>query len=1021
MTKHNGEKELKFGMQPFWFWNGDMREEEIVCQILEMKEKGIPGFFIHPRQGMEIPYLSQEYFERVKLAVQTAKEQDLEVWIYDEYPYPSGICGGEVILDHPEFLCKRLKRVVKECSGGEAVRLFAPWGRVILAKAYRVTDGNISLEDSIDLTAYVGTGYQQEVFQYSGLTQYNKKRYFTGDPGKLLSWTAPEGEWKIYLVTEVVMNHFKYFENFIDTMNPEAIQYFIKLTHERYKKVVGEEFGKTIKGFFTDEITAFPDKEPWSPLLPGKVMERHGIDLISSLPALWEDMGELSSKVRYAYWNTATDCFIEGYDKAVYEWCENNHLLYVGEKPIMRSKELKYMHIPGIDAGHQKVGSAAKMVTGRYRSNGKMISSAAHFYDKPAALCEAGHSIGWGMTIQDLKWIFDWLAVQGVDFYVIHGFFFTTDGLKKHDAPPSAFFQMPWWGDASGLTSYAKRLGDFQRSIRREIKILVLDPVTSAWTSNAQEQLLLKEDFAKLQNQMLCQELDYYIIDPELFAEGTVVTENGRTEFQIHGESYEMVVLPPMRNLEAGACRKVVEFALKGGKTGAFGCIPFEKIEDSDCVSQIAPLFGLDAQDLWDSYAASGTASGVNTGMASGMHSLRKTDRQSLRETGNVFCGKDAAELIGWMKENHSGSWTVTPVDGKGREGLPSVCGIDEKGEKQLFLVNTTPEERCLEITGPDGARREIRLGALESRFIRSEAETRKDGISISLDEEMEFELENYNALRLGTWTAALPDGQEGTAETAPVIDQLEAGGFLRPVRQKRYFGCPKELEFEGTQICYRTEFDCEGILDGKEDEIYLVMEPETFLGDWTISVNGTCFEESDFVQKKLYLDTNLAVPVTGTLREGRNRIEVTVQTEVSYGGMRNPLYLFGDFQVRKEGEIWKLLPLQRKGFIDNPAESGLPFYYGEIRYIKRLEAVECDEETVVLELAAPWLSDSVRLRIGSYETAPCSWQPYRFEVPAELLKREVKLEIRLKNTAIGLFEGQLFNRERHAYEEPFR
>ena len=48
--------ELKLGLQPFWFWNGDMKEEEIVRQILDMKQKGVPGFLIHPRQGMEIPY-----------------------------------------------------------------------------------------------------------------------------------------------------------------------------------------------------------------------------------------------------------------------------------------------------------------------------------------------------------------------------------------------------------------------------------------------------------------------------------------------------------------------------------------------------------------------------------------------------------------------------------------------------------------------------------------------------------------------------------------------------------------------------------------------------------------------------------------------------------------------------------------------------------------------------------------------------------------------------------------------------
>ncbi len=1021
---------LKLGMQPFWFWNGDMKKEEIVRQIQEMKQKGIPGFMIHPRQGMELPYLSEEYFDRVRLAVQTAKESDMEVWIYDEYPYPSGICGGEVVLDHPEFLCKRLKKAVCEAKGGEAVRLFAPWGRVLLARAYRVRNGRYCLDDYIDLEAYVGTGYQQEVFQYSGLTKYNKKRYFTGAPGKLLTWTPPDGEWKIYLVTEAVLDHFKYFNNFIDTLNPEAIRYFLELTHERYKKYVGEEFGKTIKGFFTDEVTAFPDKEPWSPLLPGKVMERYGIDLISSLPALWEDLGEVSSKVRYAYWNTATDCFIESYDKTVYEWCENNHLLYIGEKPIMRSKELKYVHIPGIDAGHQKVGSPAKMVSERYRSNGKMISSAAHFYDKPAALCEAGHSIGWGMTMQDLKWIFDWLAVQGVDFYVIHGFFYTTDGLKKHDAPPSAFFQMAWWEDAACLTKYASDLGRFLQSLKRQVQILVLDPVTSSWTSGQAEQALLKEDFAKLQNRMLCEELDYYIIDPELFAQGEVAERNGAVTFRIHGEDYEVLVLPPMRNLEAGACRKVVEFASKGGKVCALSCIPFEKIEDCDAVKEMEALFGLDGQTLWDAY-------------------INQLPRES-RENGTVCYAAEREELIGRLKHFHLCPWQVIPLDGRGRDGLPGIFGIDGEGRDTLFLVNTTPDERCVEIRDRDGKTEKLVLEAYESRIIRAglaglersaerlcvegqctEKQCTKsqctdlhgDVITLSLEDTMEFTTGSSNILRLSDWTMTLPDGQEAKAEPAPIIDQLEAGGFLRPVRQKKYFGCPKELDFEGTSVTYRTEFECRNLIDknpdhGNQNRFYLVMEPGTFLGKWQILINGCMFREQDFVQNRVYLDSNLTADISEVLKEGKNLVEVTVNTEVSYGGMRNPLYLSGDFRVSGADHVWTLLPPLREGRMENLTELGLPFYCGEITFSTQIRGDFDGSRTVSIRLLAPWLTDSIRLRIGEFETEPCAWRPYFFEIPGELLKRENgRVEIVVRNTAIGLFEGQCFCQDSHSYE----
>lgn len=990
---------MSLGMQPFWFWNGDMRKEEIVRQIREMKEKGVPGFLIHPRQGMEVPYMSREFFDRVKTAVQAAKENGMEVWLYDEYPYPSGICGGEVILEHPEFLSKRLEKKVETVEGGKEIKLFAPWGRVLLARAYPVKDaeGRVSLDDYIDLQDYVGTGYRQEVFQHSGLTQYNKKRYFTGDPVKLLAWNAPEGMWRIYLVTETVTKHFKYFENFIDTMNPDAIKYFIELTHERYKKEIGEEFGRTVKGIFSDEITAFPDTQPWSPLLPEKVKERHGVDLLSSLPALWEDLGEVSARVRYAYWCTATDCFIDSYDRQIQGWCRENGLLYIGEKPIMRSKQLQYFDIPGIDTGHQKVGSPAKMISGKYRANGKMAASAAHFYDKPAALCEVGHSVGWGMTMQDLKWMFDWIGVQGISFFVIHGFFYTTDSLRKHDAPPSAFYQMPWWEDASVLAGYVAELSRFLQTTERSVKLLVIDPVTSAWTSDRAMKGRLQEDFAKLQNTLLCHGLDYYIIDPELFAEGEVVCENGKVWFCIHKETYEVLILPPVRNLEKGACEKLLEFARRGGKVCGLSTIPFEEIQEGCNVKEFETLFGTDAEKRWAAYSREETMDSV--------------------ENGGCFLAGTAEDAAAWLAAQVPAEWEVRDADGLGRDSLPMLCGRGEDGQRRLFVVNTSGKARTLEIRNPQGRIQTLTLAEYESRMVDGREAEEPAYLELNIDGETEFSLGNLNALRLGYWELALPDGQKAVVETAPLIDQLEAGGLSRPVVQKKYFGCPKELDFVGTEVVYRTKVYCAGGTE-KGSSVHLVMEPGTFLGDWEIQINGHIVGEQDFVPKKIYLDTNLAAEVGKYLVPGENEITARVRVEVSFGGMRNPLYLFGKFGVEKRGDHWQLSPLQSRGKLKDFCGTGLPFYYGEAVFEEELFAGETAQEEVFVRLKAEWLADSVRLAVGDYETAPCAWQPYLFRIPAGYIKKgENTIKLKVRNTAIGLFEGQRFNRERHAYE----
>lgn len=44
-------------IKPFWFWNSKLEPDELINQIDDMYEKGIGGFFIHARFGLETEYL----------------------------------------------------------------------------------------------------------------------------------------------------------------------------------------------------------------------------------------------------------------------------------------------------------------------------------------------------------------------------------------------------------------------------------------------------------------------------------------------------------------------------------------------------------------------------------------------------------------------------------------------------------------------------------------------------------------------------------------------------------------------------------------------------------------------------------------------------------------------------------------------------------------------------------------------------------------------------------------------------
>lgn len=112
-------KELKnpaneYRSAPFWAWNGKMQKERIRQQVKDMKEQHMGGCFIHSREGLETEYLSEEWMDCVEDTIRTCSDTELDVWIYDEDKWPSGMAGGMITRDYPEFRAKALTLQVNE-------------------------------------------------------------------------------------------------------------------------------------------------------------------------------------------------------------------------------------------------------------------------------------------------------------------------------------------------------------------------------------------------------------------------------------------------------------------------------------------------------------------------------------------------------------------------------------------------------------------------------------------------------------------------------------------------------------------------------------------------------------------------------------------------------------------------------------------------------------------------------------------------------------------------------------------
>ncbi|MFQ9394971.1 MAG: hypothetical protein ACLR2E_14170 [Lachnospiraceae bacterium] len=195
---------------------------------------------MHVHTGMSSPYLSEEFMGYIRSCIDESKENHMLAWLYDEDRWPSGTAGGRVTAGKPENARKSLllpqlptrKRVFRKSQAPEPGR----------------GQDNIRQENGVLLAIYDVALNANGTLKDFSFTEENAPL----SPGYV--------RWYAY------MEHASadpWFNNqaYSDTLNPEAIDEFIQLTHEAYYRSVGSSFGSTVPAIFTDE-PQFTPKQP---------------------------------------------------------------------------------------------------------------------------------------------------------------------------------------------------------------------------------------------------------------------------------------------------------------------------------------------------------------------------------------------------------------------------------------------------------------------------------------------------------------------------------------------------------------------------------------------------------------------------------------------------------------------------------------------------------------------------------------------------------------------------------------
>lgn len=82
-----------------WALTGTLKSDDVCRQLDAFRAAGW-GVVLYPRWGLELEYLGEAWFERIRYIVQQAASRAMEVWLYDEFCWPSGHAKGLVTKDH---------------------------------------------------------------------------------------------------------------------------------------------------------------------------------------------------------------------------------------------------------------------------------------------------------------------------------------------------------------------------------------------------------------------------------------------------------------------------------------------------------------------------------------------------------------------------------------------------------------------------------------------------------------------------------------------------------------------------------------------------------------------------------------------------------------------------------------------------------------------------------------------------------------------------------------------------------
>lgn len=885
---------------PFWAWNSKLEKDEMERQIDVMKEMGLGGFYMHVRQGLELPYMGKEFMDAVRTCTEKAKSEGMLAGLYDEDRWPSGCAGGEVTKE----IRHRQKRLYagKEPLENEAVSLeeASEFGKPLFLCAFDVV---------VDEDGY--------------LVSY--KRIGKDDEG--------ENKWYFYCITRPGGQPRFNYQEYVDTMSKPAIDKFIEVTHKKYKEQFGEEFGKVIPAIFTDEPQTGYIKwlenghsetaeYPWTLGFEVGYREKFGEDILDALPELIFGTKEGISHVRYNYFRHESELFHQAYLDNISKWCSENGIMSTGHiigedtlyeiawssGDVMRGyKEMQY---PGIDI----------LFNDRAYTAAKQCQSAVRQYGRSGMLSEIYGVTGWDFDFRGHKFQGDWQAALGVTTRVQHLAWYTMKGEGKRDYPAPIFYQSPWYKEYKYVEDYFARINTAMTRGKACVKTAVIHPVESYWLYRASKGETgarcdeMEERFQSLAKWLITGSVDFDYIAESLLED---LCKEGAKPLKVGEMKYDTIIVADCITLRPYTIKILNEFKNAGGKLIFVGDKPYlsmgKPCEDAVKVSENAVCTDFKKTEILN---AIGDDLDVTIKNASG--GLTDNLLYQLRRDGNVkwlfLAQADMPELP------HVSNRQDIEIKVKGMYVPTKYNPMDGTTEKIEYKIRGGNTYVYTSLYDLDSLLLNLEETDVESEYTLCESNTA--GEEIPTEYAVEYSADNPNVLVLDMAEFRVDGGQWQAEEEILRIDEKVRTSLGLMTRRTKFVqpwaidGVPEDHTLD-LRFTVNSEIDYEGATLAVENPQKL-----------KITFNGKAVDNTPC---GWYTDREIKTVKLPNIKAGQNILEISMPF-----GLRTDIetcYLLGDFGTKYMGSFATIIQKPEKLYFGDIVHQGYAFYGGNVDY----------------------------------------------------------------------------------------